>query len=225
MGASLHKWFIGAVWARHNHARPVRRALAAILGELDREGGRGVDLGCGRSKLHTRLFGLDFDRAASPDCIASLDRLPLRSASVNVVVSQEVLEHLADPAGALREVVRVLAPGGLLYVQTPFIIGYHAAPQDYWRFTAEGLRALVENAGLEVERLEPSTAAGTGFYRIAVEYLAVCAARLSRSFYLPAKGCAALLCAPLRWTDSWAQGSPESSRIPGGFLALARKPL
>ena len=157
--------------------------------------------------------------------MASLESLPLRTSSLRLVVSQEVLEHLADPAAALREIARALEPGGLLYVQTPFIIGYHAAPRDYWRFTAEGLRELLENAGLAVERLEPSAAAGTGLYRVAVEYLAVCAARLHRALYLPAKACAALLCAPLRWTDPWTAGGPENDRIPGGFLALARKPL
>lgn len=45
--------------------------------------------------------------------------LPVRSSSFDGVVMQDVLEHLPDPALALREVARVLVPGGFLYLSTP----------------------------------------------------------------------------------------------------------
>lgn len=45
--------------------------------------------------------------------------LPLRDSTLDGVVMQDVLEHLSDPARALREVARVLKPGGFLYLSTP----------------------------------------------------------------------------------------------------------
>jgi len=48
-----------------------------------------------------------------------LGRLPLRGGAVEVIVALEVLEHLRDPESFLREVSRVLAPGGCLVLSTP----------------------------------------------------------------------------------------------------------
>lgn len=48
-----------------------------------------------------------------------LERLPFASTSVDVVVSFQVIEHLADPRGYLAEIARVLAPGGLALISTP----------------------------------------------------------------------------------------------------------
>jgi len=118
----------------------------------------------------------------------------------------------------------VLAPGGLLYLQTPFVIGRHDAPYDYWRFTGDGLKQLLSSAGFELDRVAPAVGAGTGTYRIAVELVAVLASSLARRTYLPVKGVAAFALWPLRWLDVVTLDGPESWRIPGGFLALARKP-
>lgn len=221
----LRDRFVRLVYARHNRSPAIRRALDEVFAELDSRGGIGLDLGAGASRLHPRLLRLDRAGASKPDCLGSADRLPFADSSLAAVVSQEVFEHLPDPVAALAEVARVLAPGGLLYLQTPFVIGRHDAPHDYWRFTGDGLGRLLASAGFEVARVAPAVGAGTGFYRIAVEFVAVLASSLARRLYLPAKGVAALAFWPLRWLDGVTLSGPESWRIPGGFFALARKPL
>ena len=219
----LRAWTVRHIYARHNHDPRVRAAVAAALEELGREGGWGLDLGCGGSQLHPRMLRLDIDPNGRPECLGSAEKLPFADASLRVVVSQEVFEHLPDPWSAIREVRRVLAPGGALYLQTPFIIGYHPGPSDYWRFTDEGLERLVRSSGLEIERLETAVGAGTGMYRIATEFVAVLAGSLWEKAYLPAKGLAALLLAPLRWADRLPARGMIARRIPGGYWALARK--
>lgn len=225
MGRSaLYRLFVNRVWARHNTSRPIQRALTKALRELDASSAPGLNVGCGADRLHPRMLRVDVDPSAFPDSVSSADKLPFADNTFSVAVSQEVLEHLREPQTALEELVRVVRPGGLLYLQTPFIIGYHAAPADYWRFTNEGLAAMLLRAGLVVESLEPAVGPGTGVYRILVEFAAVFAARLHEPAYLPAKALAAVLLAPLRWLDSWLSAGEQRWRIPGGCLALARKP-
>ena len=82
---------------------------------------------------------------------------------------------------------RVLQEGGTLYCQLPFIIGYHPGPTDYWRFTKEGIRELVEHAGFVCEEVEIAVGPATGFYRIAVEFFAIVMSSVSKKFYFLTK--------------------------------------
>ena len=223
--SALHRWWVKYIWARHNTSRPIQQALRKALQELDASRAPGLNVGCGGTDLHPRMMRVDVDPSAFPDYLSTADRLPFADNTFSVAVSQEVLEHLREPQMALTELARVVQPGGLLYVQTPFIIGYHAAPADYWRFTNEGLATMLQRAGLVVEALEPAVGPGTGLYRINVEFVAVLAARIYAPAYLPAKAVAAALLAPLRWFDSPLLVGEQRWRIPGGCLALARKPV
>ena len=65
----------------------------------------------------------------------------------DVVVCEQVLEHVPDPWLALGRLLSLTAPGGHVIVGTPFLIRVHAGPGDFWRFTADGLRVMVEGAG------------------------------------------------------------------------------
>ncbi len=123
--------FVSLVYARHNRSAAVREALDGVVAELEGSGELGVGIGAGGSRLHPRLIRLDSESSAAPKTEALAQLLPFRDASLRAVVSQEVFEHLPEPDKALREAVRVLCPGGVLYLQTPFIIGYHEGPKDY----------------------------------------------------------------------------------------------
>lgn len=74
----------------------------------------------------------------------------------DVVICEQVLEHVVDPIAAAKNLRGLCAPGGHVVVSTPFLIRVHElwGMQDYWRFTPRGLRTLLEGAGLEVEQVE-----------------------------------------------------------------------
>jgi SAM-dependent methyltransferase len=75
----------------------------------------------------------------------------------DVVICEQVLEHVEDPWGAARNLRDLCEPGGHVVVSTPFLIRLHELPafgmRDYWRFTPRGLRTLLEGAGLEVDEV------------------------------------------------------------------------
>jgi SAM-dependent methyltransferase len=71
------------------------------------------------------------------------------------VVCTEVLGHTRQPFAAVAELYRMLAPGGLAFVTTPFNFRIHGPLPDCWRFTEYGLRELFRSFELvELEALE-----------------------------------------------------------------------
>jgi SAM-dependent methyltransferase len=72
----------------------------------------------------------------------------------DVVICEQVIEHVIDPRAAAENLRRLATPGGHVIVSTPFLVRIHELPAyglpDYWRFTPRGLRSLLEGAGLEV---------------------------------------------------------------------------
>ena len=71
----------------------------------------------------------------------------------DVVICEQVLEHVPDPQAAMTNLRELCAPGGHVIVSTPFLIRVHElwGMHDYWRFTPRGLRTLMERAGLAVD--------------------------------------------------------------------------
>ena len=90
------------------------------------------------------------------DAVADLERLPFREASFGAALNIVTLEHLARPQEALREIARVLRPGGRLLVIAPLEWEVHQAPHDYFRYTRHGLEHLLGQAGFEAEELTPA---------------------------------------------------------------------
>lgn len=76
-----------------------------------------------------------------------------REAKYDVIIADNVFEHLQDPVSAGRNVFAMLNDGGLFFIATPFLIRVHGAPQDYSRWTAEGLRRLLQDAGFDEENI------------------------------------------------------------------------
>jgi SAM-dependent methyltransferase len=69
----------------------------------------------------------------------------------DVVICEQVLEHVADPWAAVKNLRSLCNPTGRAVVSTPFMIRVHELPaygmKDYWRFTPSGLQLLLESAG------------------------------------------------------------------------------
>jgi SAM-dependent methyltransferase len=76
-------------------------------------------------------------------------------AAYDVVLCEQVIEHVVDPNAAAENLRGLVRPDGHVIVSTPFLIRIHELPMygmdDYWRFTPRGLRTLLERAGLEVQ--------------------------------------------------------------------------
>jgi SAM-dependent methyltransferase len=125
-----------------------------------------VDLGAGEATLRAKLPNaryLAVDRGighggwdySGLDVVADAHAVPLADATADLVVCKQVLEHLTDPGRCLREIRRILKPGGRVLLSTNQQWPQHQQPYDFFRFTSFGLRHVFEAAGLAVERIEP----------------------------------------------------------------------
>lgn len=81
--------------------------------------------------------------------------LPEGHERYDVVICEQVIEHVEDPWAAVANLRRLALPGGHVVVSTPFLIRVHEewGMRDYWRFTPRGLRTLLERAGLAVDEV------------------------------------------------------------------------
>lgn len=138
--------------------RGLRKELGELLPKLE---GAVLDVGCGRKPYRqlataaTAYVGVDVDTAATRehgdvDVFYDGRTLPVTDASFDGVLCSQVLEHVFTPEEFLREIARVLRPGGRLVLTVPFAWDEHEQPYDFARYSSFGLRALLERTGFEV---------------------------------------------------------------------------
>lgn len=74
-----------------------------------------------------------------------IHRMPYDDNLFDYVIADQVLEHVRKPWIGVEEVRRVLKPHGLAILTSALIFYVHGVPNDYWRFTPDGLKVLCEN--------------------------------------------------------------------------------
>lgn len=138
-----------------------RRELNRAMRELaPSASGRLLDVGCG-TKPYRALFnvqeyvGLDIDTSLArgrgvADVYYDGRRFPFDDNSFDAVLCNQVLEHVFNPEEFMRELQRVLTPGGRLILTVPFVWDEHEQPHDFARYSSFGLRALLERNGFRV---------------------------------------------------------------------------
>ena len=89
------------------------------------------------------------------DLTADLYQIPFRQDTFEAAINVDVLEHVREPRDVLKELCRVLRPGGRLFLIAPQGWQEHGMPHDYFRFTSAGLRYLLEGAGFEIISIAP----------------------------------------------------------------------
>ncbi len=154
-----------------------------------------LDIGCGL-KPYQSIFApfvskhIGVDLETSPhgtdriDLIGSAYATNVAGESCDVVLCSEVLEHLEEPLAAVKEMNRVLNPGGVAIVTVPFFWHIHEEPRDFYRYTEYGLRYLFEQGGFEILEVRPLSGFVVAFTQLTIYYLK----RFQRLWILRAPG-------------------------------------
>ena len=91
-----------------------------------------------------RYVGVDQEEGDGVDVVADAHRISevFEPESFDATLAISVFEHLKYPWLAAHEMAKVTKPGGLIYISTHQSFVLHGSPHDFWRFSANGLRAL-----------------------------------------------------------------------------------
>lgn len=87
--------------------------------------------------------GCDLRAGPGVDRIEDVSQLSLADGVAGTVLCLDTLEHVFEARRAVDELIRVLAPGGVLLISVPFSFRVHNFPDDYWRMTPGCLDRLL----------------------------------------------------------------------------------
>lgn len=100
-----------------------------------------------------RMQGITYDFVSELDG----DNFAPNEESINAIYCHSVLEHIERPEKFFSNAIRVLMPGGRLFIHCPFMYHEHETPYDFNRFTRYGLKSRLEEAGFRIIQLLPSS--------------------------------------------------------------------
>lgn len=163
------------VWGDFSHIRHewIREKLTKI-----EDGKILLDAGAGEQQYapfcrHLKYIAQDFGKYDPTECkkgvseelkwdtskiniVCDIIDMPLEDESVDVVLCTEVFEHLKDPVLAVREISRILKPGGELILTAPFCSLTHMAPYYFANgFSEFWYKEHLEAYGFEIRELTP----------------------------------------------------------------------
>lgn len=137
------------------HLSDIKMSLEGILTGVT---GRWLDYGSNTSPYADFFIGATLECADIRDApgvtylIPPGGHCPAGDGAFDGILSTQVLEHVRDVRFYLRDCWRMLKPSGALVLTTHGIWADHGCPEDYWRWTAEGLREELTRSGFQVEQ-------------------------------------------------------------------------
>ena len=217
----------------YNHASPrnLRRFGAELSAQVRGGGLRILNVGGGGREfppetvdgcMRGAMLNVDVEQHRGVACVADAARLPFASGVFCGAVSTAVLEHVRRPDAAVAEIARVCTPGSLVYIEVPFLQGFHASPSDYQRYTSSGVAELLR----DFENVEVGVCVGpsSALSWILRGYLKGLLSGFSRGNLRErlAEFVAAWLTVPVKFLDRIVADRPAAEDLASGFYAFAR---
>jgi SAM-dependent methyltransferase len=132
-----------------------------------------------------------------------------------------LIEHLDSPEKLIQEIKRITKPQGMLYLVAPFILGFHSSPNDYYRWTDQGLIKLLRDF-FEV-KIEIIYGPTTAFTQVLSEWLAILFSFNSKTMHNILFITFMTIFTPIKYLDYLIGNFSSAKNIALGFLATAKK--
>lgn len=180
-----------------------------------------VNLGSGVKIIRDDVVNIDFYPFLNVDVVADISDLPFADNSIDVAINEYVLEHVHNPEQIVREMYRILKPGGVIYVVVPFVASFHSSPNDFYRWSKPGLKELLK----DFEEVESGIRSGptSALTYVISEWLATVLSfgiNILQQFWFILF---LTLLAPLNFLDYIIYKLPSSQNIAYGFYFIGKK--
>ena len=86
--------------------------------------------------------------------VCDLTAIPVEDGRFDFIIFNQGLEHMPDPVRVLRELNRVLKPGGQMLCSAPLFYEEHETPYDFFRYTQFAYRQMLPAAGFSIDSIE-----------------------------------------------------------------------
>lgn len=178
--------------------------------------------GSGTRRLPVAAVNVDLFPFEEVDLVADLGALPFRDGAFAAVTCDQVLEHVPSPHIVALELMRVVRPGGLIHIASPFLLPWHPSPLDYNRWTVEGLTALFPSCAL----VESGITAGpcSALTAFLAAFLAVVLSFGSRHLREALQYVFLLLLCPIKFLDLVVARLPGASLCAANVYVVVRLP-
>ncbi|MFC1701021.1 methyltransferase domain-containing protein [Patescibacteria group bacterium] len=180
-----------------------------------------INLGSGVRRVRDDVINIDFYPFSSVDILADICHLPFKDNSVDAVVNEFVLEHVKNPQIVIKEIYRVLKPGGLIYISVPFLISFHSSPDDYYRWTKNGFLELMKN--FKKEKFGIRSGPTSSLISVINEWLAVVFSFNSKKLYQAWLMVLMIITCPFKIFDYVICKLPNAEDAALGFYFIGRK--
>lgn len=208
-------------WRSPNRPHIIDRSYISLLDQLASES-LGLDLGS-RSRIRPTAITLDISPGPGVDVAADAHQLPFPGGTFDYVWCNAVLEHVPYPMKVGSEIIRILKPSGLAFIQVPFLENVHGWPQDYYRFTPQGLRVIFN----DLDEVKSGVSAGPSqVLPDLIQYYFVCFAELQKGKLLTNLFCLipGVLLLPMRLLDHFLKDRPSYWKWARAYYWVGRKP-
>lgn len=98
-------------------------------------------------------------------------KIPYDDSKFDACVCISILEYIREPRAFVDEMYRILKPGGIVYVEVPFLQPYNHSNPSYFRFTPDGIKYMFRN--FRIDQLGMANGPGSAAYWIMRVYEAL----------------------------------------------------
>jgi len=199
-----------------------QRKIRKILKNFD-ENSIILNFGSGPTYYMNRrdIINVDLYPFNEVDIVADVANLPIENETADLIINVATLEHVAEPKRVVGEMHRILKKEGRVICYLPFMVPFHAAPNDFYRWTVTGIQKLFSS----FDHVEVSVGCGptSGMLWVFQEWFSVLLSFGSKTLHDILFFALMGLTAPIKLLDVFMVKLPYAEKVASGFYIFGEK--